>query len=85
MKQTTVNELIFLNSDKIDIMLITLMGYSPFGKLRHLNVRGFATNEEDWFDRLHLVSEKYRVLACNYQGLITQEIGWQGPGLEERV
>ena len=65
-------------------MLITLARYSGFPRLFHLDVRGFA-EAEDWFDELHLVSEKNRVLARNYQGLMTQYLNPFGRGELNKV
>lgn len=52
-------------------MLTTLATHAGFPRLFHLDVRGFA-EAGDWYDELHLKSEKNGVLARNYQALVTQ-------------
>ncbi len=65
-------------------MLSTLANYSGFQRLFHLDVRGFAV-EDDWYDELHLITDKNKLLAQQYQGLITQYFNRWSQGTMDKI
>ncbi len=64
------DNIIRLMIDKVNEMFIDLA--SQFDGVHHLDCRGVAKNEDDWFDELHLKSHAYEKVARGYQHLIKQ-------------
>lgn len=47
-------------------MLIQLARYKGFPNLYHIDCRGTADSQQDWFDEIHLKSKKYKMIAQTY-------------------
>ncbi len=56
-------------------MLIQLATFEGLPNLFHIDCRGVARNEDDWFDELHLKSETFRVIAKTYKACMEENVG----------
>jgi hypothetical protein len=51
--------------------LLVLLAESPrFPRLYHVDCRGIAQSEKDWYDEIHLTSQAYRRAAALFEACI---------------
>lgn len=55
-------------------MLYQLANFSRLPNLFHIDCRGVARNENDWFDELHLKSEAYKIIAKSIKDCIDDNL-----------
>ena len=53
-------------------MLIQLANFHGLPNLYHIDCRGVARDEHDWFDELHLKSESFGVIANAYKACMEE-------------
>ena len=57
-------------------MLIQLARFDGLPNLFHIDCRGVARSENDWFDELHLKSEVFEVIAKAYKTCMEENVGF---------
>ncbi len=60
-------------------MLYQLATFKRLPNLYHIDCRGVARNDKDWFDELHLKSEGYQVIAKAIKDCIKDNLGNDNP------
>lgn len=66
----TQKDVIFTMITEFNEMLISLANYKGFPNLYHIDCRGVAEDEDDWFDEIHLRSEKFELVSNKYYEVI---------------
>lgn len=63
-----LRDVMYVMINEFNEMLIGLTHYSEFNNVCHIDCRGTAQDEaEDWFDEMHLSSEKFGEVARTYE------------------
>ncbi|MBB4080542.1 hypothetical protein GGR28_003176 [Lewinella aquimaris] len=57
-------------------MLQQLATFDGLPNLFHIDCRGVARNEDDWFDELHLQSETFEVISKTYKACMEENVGF---------
>ncbi|WP_157975863.1 hypothetical protein [Lewinella sp. IMCC34191] len=55
-------------------MLIKLARFDGLPNVYHIDCRGVARSEDDWYDELHLTSEAYGTVAAAYTKCIDHNL-----------
>ena len=66
--------IVFVMIHEFNEMLIQLAEFEYFPNVFHIDCRGVAEDEDDWYDELHLKSEKYEEIAKVYKQCIYENL-----------
>ena len=75
---TTQEAIMYTMITEFNEMMISLATFQGFPNLYHIDCRGVARNEDDWFDEIHLKAEAFATVAKAYKHTIECHIKRNG-------
>lgn len=80
---STQEAILYAMITEFNEMLVQLVSFSGLPNLFHIDCRGIAQEEDDWFDELHLKSHAYKVIAEAYKDCIKSNLNRSTPSIKK--